>query len=195
MKKILKSRLFTFILGGIVFGTIGVFASNIFASQVTYNDTTVDLALDNVYTNLNTKMAMNTFGTSQYAYSQGNFIANRTVTLSNLSKGKYILISTISSAYSTSSNPEELHTEFTANNLGCTSGNCVLHYINGFQNRKSATGEVKSGYKINNYIGYNFYYLEVLEDTDTVTYMFNDTSASNSNVRILTLAATPIIQN
>lgn len=48
MKKILKTPVFTFILGALIFGSIGVFAT-ISASSITYNNTTVDLALDDLY--------------------------------------------------------------------------------------------------------------------------------------------------
>ena len=43
MKKILKSRLFFFLLGAIIFGGIGVFASDILASHITYDNTTSGL--------------------------------------------------------------------------------------------------------------------------------------------------------
>ena len=49
MKKFLKSRVFAFILGGIILGSIGVYASNILASDISYKDTTVDKALDDLY--------------------------------------------------------------------------------------------------------------------------------------------------
>ena len=52
MKKVIKNPLLTFIFGAIIFGSIGVLASNILASQVTYNNTTVDLALNDLYERL-----------------------------------------------------------------------------------------------------------------------------------------------
>ena len=55
MKKTFNFKLFifAFILGLVVAGGISVLASNIFASQITYNNTTVDLALDDLYTKAN----------------------------------------------------------------------------------------------------------------------------------------------
>ena len=50
MKKIIKNPIFTFILGAIIFGSIGVLASNILAQDVTYGNTNVKLALDVLYT-------------------------------------------------------------------------------------------------------------------------------------------------
>ncbi len=49
MKKLIKNPIFMFILGAIIFSSITVIATNIVASDVTYSDTTVDAALDNLY--------------------------------------------------------------------------------------------------------------------------------------------------
>lgn len=56
MKRIYKNPIFTFIIGGVLFGTLGVLASNIdpenirFRSKTsTWNATTVDEALDDLY--------------------------------------------------------------------------------------------------------------------------------------------------
>ena len=49
MKKILKSRIFQFIVTAIIFTGIGVLADNLNASEVNYNDTTVEEALDTLY--------------------------------------------------------------------------------------------------------------------------------------------------
>ena len=55
MKKILKNRLFTFILEIMLFGSIGVYAgATIHAKDVTYKNTTVDKVLDNLYTTATT---------------------------------------------------------------------------------------------------------------------------------------------
>lgn len=50
MKKFLESRVFLVIVCAIVFTSIGVFANNLLASEIDYNDTTVDQALDTLYT-------------------------------------------------------------------------------------------------------------------------------------------------
>ena len=50
MKKIFKSRIFAFILGGIILGSIGVYAgSQILASDISYRDGTVESALNDLY--------------------------------------------------------------------------------------------------------------------------------------------------
>ena len=51
MKKILKNPVFMFVLGSIVFGTIGVVAtSTITANQITYGNSTVESAINDLYT-------------------------------------------------------------------------------------------------------------------------------------------------
>ena len=50
MKKVLKSNIFLLIVAAIIFGGLGVFAtSQIMSSQITYNNTTLDLVLDDLY--------------------------------------------------------------------------------------------------------------------------------------------------
>ena len=48
MKKILKSRLFTFILGLVIAGTVGVYAYTVSSSNVSYDNSTSGLEADNV---------------------------------------------------------------------------------------------------------------------------------------------------
>lgn len=59
MKRIFKSRIFAFILGAVIFGTIGVVATvEILAEDVVYNHgTNVKDALDSIYTTQNTAVA------------------------------------------------------------------------------------------------------------------------------------------
>ena len=55
MKKVLKSRVFAFILGALIFSSISVYAAHKYAaSQVTYKNTTLDQALNTLYTTQNT---------------------------------------------------------------------------------------------------------------------------------------------
>ena len=54
MKNIFKSRIFAFILGGIILGSIGVYAgSQILASDISYRDGTVESALNDLYSKAN----------------------------------------------------------------------------------------------------------------------------------------------
>lgn len=56
MKRILKSRILLVIVTAVVFGSIGVFANNILASNITYKNTTVEAALDELYTKTPSKI-------------------------------------------------------------------------------------------------------------------------------------------
>lgn len=97
MKKVLKSRIFAFILGAVIFGTIGVLADNIFASSINYtpewkkgngeNITNVAEAIDELYNKSSVYVAMfneqqlkttttykltNTYLNSSYGYIDTN---------------------------------------------------------------------------------------------------------------------------
>ena len=55
MRKILNSKIFYFMLGAIIFGSIGVYASALISSSdVTYNNVTAKEALDDLYDKVNT---------------------------------------------------------------------------------------------------------------------------------------------
>ena len=60
MKKILKNPIFTFIIGLVLAGTIGVVASNISASNISYGNTTLDRAMDDLYTKASTYKNLST---------------------------------------------------------------------------------------------------------------------------------------
>ena len=60
MRKVLKNPIFTFIIGLVLAGTIGVVASNISASNVSYGNTTLDRAMDDLYTRASTYKNLST---------------------------------------------------------------------------------------------------------------------------------------
>ena len=80
MKKLIKNNvkvIVAFILGGLIFGSVGVYAAYSFASsEVSYtenNQTSVKSALDDLYTRANTWLnPNNNFGTPQY-YAFGTY--------------------------------------------------------------------------------------------------------------------------
>ena len=53
MKKIINSKIFAFILGAVLFSGITVYATNYLAKDVTYKDTNVENALNDLYENMN----------------------------------------------------------------------------------------------------------------------------------------------
>ena len=88
MKKVLKNPIFMFILGSIIFGGIGVFASEIFAADIKYKNTNVKSAIDDLYAISDMDLP------NSQTYS--NFITNSTrevnniISLNDLGKGDYI---------------------------------------------------------------------------------------------------------
>ena len=58
--KVLKSKIFIFILGGIIFSSITAFANNILASEVTYGNSTVKDSIDDLYTKVKPDYTGNT---------------------------------------------------------------------------------------------------------------------------------------
>jgi len=49
MNKVIKSRIFFFIIGALIFGSVGVLASTILARDIAYKNTNVEDALDDLY--------------------------------------------------------------------------------------------------------------------------------------------------
>lgn len=187
-----------FVLGLIISG-IGVYAITINSTQIVYvdgnnNETTVKAALDNVYNNLDTKMMLNTFGTTQYASSQGDRIANRTAT-KEITKGKYIVVD--NKAYNWMAEnatwPAEQGSNITNtryNNLSCTSGNCVINHIGRYYNRVLPSTKYLNLYHQIASFTY-VYYVEIKENTDTISAYVND-GANSSLSQTETLIIIPI---
>jgi len=87
----MKKLIVAFILGGIVFGSIGIYAASYLASDISYtlNDgtkTNVDEALDNLYNSTQGKTITVVFRTSQYAAygsSSGTKITDYTLNINS----------------------------------------------------------------------------------------------------------------
>jgi hypothetical protein len=193
-----KGYILSFILGVVITASIvGVYAIN--ASQIDYRETKVDQALDDVYSKLGTKMAIASFGTPLYAGSQGSRIANRTATIQNVSKGKYIVIDRKGIAWnSTSTTYETANTaNFTSSaneeNLKCGSKNCVIQKVAQYKNRFKPTDKPTSGYIYNSMYTY-VYFVEMKEDTDTISAYINEGDYP-TNSEFESLIALPIIED
>ena len=109
MKKIFKNNLFTFIIGGIIFGTIGVGATALYnANQVSYNDGNVKDALDELYSNLDVSAVSSTKELFSYMGPTSSGVASSFVTKSykykeeDINNGYKYLVFTSSSAGATS---------------------------------------------------------------------------------------------
>ena len=86
MKRIIKNPIFTFIVGAIIFGTIGVYAVSVASKDVTYNNTNVESAINDLYSRV------------------GNISGNI-----DLEDGKYVM------AYDASSIHKDLPTAYDSN--------------------------------------------------------------------------------
>ena len=85
----MKKYIIGFIAGAIIFGTIGVYAATqIYARQVSYDDTTVDQALDDLYKKANERSDMKLLWTNPNPSAE---FAPQTLNI-NLSDYKYVVI-------------------------------------------------------------------------------------------------------
>ena len=138
--KILRNRLFQFIITAIVFASIGVIASNINATDVEYkNNKTVSDALDELYSS--------TGGNIGETYSSSNFGHERLTNMSTsleIPKGKYICyaIYSASSAYN-SANFNDSGDTTSLSASGCDSMELIKNKYNNVgasQSQISGTG-------------------------------------------------------
>lgn len=171
MKKILKSRIFLVIVTALVFTGIGAFADNIFANQVTYNDTTLDLALNSLYTMANGVYTSSNI-TSNSSY--GNAQATRSTTIT-LSKGKYIIATSNALSWPATASTSS-SSELTSSNLSCTN-NCTISRIYGWANEPHSTVATNDKYQT---VALNMR-LFVVDVTEDGTIITASTGTSNSN--------------
>ena len=157
MKKVFNNSIFMFILGAVIFGSIGVIATTqIQANQITYTknnvDTTLDIVLDDLYQEVS-KDITDYLGTPVYYENYGTADLQRTVN-QQVSKGKYLVLISEGQAWSYIS--EVNGTANTTADISCASNNCTLLKISGrFIRVPSST----AGRVVNN--KYYLYYLEI----------------------------------
>ena len=197
--KIFKNPIFTFIIGAIIFSSITAIAvTQINANQVSYTDSNnreikLDKALDEVYANLGTKMAINTFGTALINSSYGDRIANRTAS-QQLPKGKYIVVDLKGINFQSNVHPTnvgEAPSDINYKNLSCSNSNsCVISLITSYYGLIRATELSNSYYDHNVYFAY-VYYVEVVDNTTTISSYIND-GVTTFNPEYDTIIAIPI---
>lgn len=182
------------VITAVVCTTIGVIAGNINANQVTYTkdntDISVSSALDNLYSNLETKMAINAFGNALISSSYGDRIANRT-TSQQLNKGKYIVIDYKGFDYSAPGYPTSAtHVNWIGyRTLKCSSNNCTLNLLADYMH------SIKASLNNDHVVGYiDVYFLEVVDDSDTISAYIND-GAIGSDAQYESIIVIPINEN
>lgn len=196
MKSVLKNPILMFILGFMIASSIGAYATiKMQASEVKYKNQNVETALNYVYANLDTKKILNSFGSPIYATSQGERIKPRTVTM-QIPKGKYIVFdykghnwrvntTTYPSGYGTTS----INNSY--KNLACESNNCIINNLTGYWNRIMPSLDSSNYY--NQIVVESFaYYVEITEDTDTLSAREDDGSPASTMSQFDTIVAIPI---
>ena len=172
MKKVFKNPIFMFILGAVVFGSIGVFASQIAASNITYNNTTVDLALNDLYSRVGTSFGIDD---NYFVAAYGSQSSSRTVTRT-LSTGKYILSLTDGrgTKYSISSANESSD----AISLSCDK-TCTINKIDEHMVRSSQSGYYD--------IYHAIYVVDILSDDTVITQVSTSSSDDGANAQAMTM--------
>ena len=113
MKKFIKNNLFGFLIGGLIFGSIGIYGTNVYqSSAIEYSPTDASWEVDNVNEAINSlhnlvnsssisKIAKDTSGNEASVHYYGARISSVTKTF-NMNKGKYTLFvfSTYNDIYS-----------------------------------------------------------------------------------------------
>ena len=194
----MKTKLFYFILGAIIFSSITAIAiTGINAREVSYtdssnNETNVKSALDNVYANLNTKMALNSFGTPIYNTNQGD-MQTRTSSIT-LNRGKYLIIkATALGSYTSTTSSQQTITNMTntPGAISCTN-NCVIRNIFSYNNKVTSSGKYDSAiYTFTNNIQHLFY-VEIVEDQTTVSGSYTVNTTSTQATVYVNMIAVPI---
>ena len=162
MKKILKSRIFLVIVTALVFTGIGVFADNILASQVIYNSTTLDTALNTLYNMANGVYTSNNIISNK---SQGNGESTRTTSIT-LNKGRYIIMTTNALSWNSTSSTSSSN-DVTSTGLTCTN-NCTISLLYGWYNEPHSSNMTNNSYMTSALLG-RMLYVIVTEDNTEVT--------------------------
>lgn len=161
------------------------------SDRVTYRDTTLDRALDNVYSNLNTITGINSFGTVSYATSQGTPLLRRELT-KEITKGKYIVLAVNSEAWD---DPGTYPIAYGVSNLftlSCQSGNCDVRKIGGYHNQPKATDPIVTYYRMMMTTSAVAYYIDIKEDTDVILTYAEASKTYSEGAQALTFHVIPI---
>lgn len=174
----MKKNIFFFIIGLIVAGSVGVYATiKIQANEIEYKDGTVESALNNLYGSLNNAFDIsNVYVESSSGYSQ----TSRNVIIS-LNKGKYIVVGLHNNGTHSTSEINNKSQNINTS-LSCTSDNCTAQITNLSGYDYSATSIEKVTGK-QWYVGLDanisVYYVNVNED-NSIFRLVNRASEDNT---------------
>lgn len=197
MKK--RNLIMIIFLTAIISISITTYALNrVNASDVVYNksndvETNVADDLDIINNNLIVKNMMNSFGTVEYATSQGTPILTRSAS-KELPRGKYIIIASHGISWNDTGGYGATNGESLATDLSCTN-NCTIQAISGYHNQPKATNAIVDNYKVIESVLVRSYYVEVTEATSTLTVRTTSAAAYTTGAQYATIIAIPIVMN
>lgn len=185
--------LLSFLLGVIISGVSVYAATQYLASDVVYNDTTVESALDELYNRSINKISLNIFGTPLYNQSMGNIIYNRNTSI-NLTKGKYIINALYGVAWSNYEPYQAIVEDSAYVTLSSTSGVIDFNKISGkiYKISGNSQFETDKAYDVN-YLESSIYYVDVTSDEATINLAYlRSNYTDNVQAQTVALQAIPI---
>ena len=155
------------------------------------NNTTVDVALNNIYSNINTVTGINSIGTVTYESVQGTPQTRRDLT-KELTKGKYIIVTNNNEAWADNGAYPETYGLADENTLSCASENCDIRKIGGYHNQPKATTDEPSNHRIMMTDSIVAYYVEIKENVDTLSTYASSAATYTTGAQSLLLYVIPI---
>ena len=186
MKKLLKNSIFTFILGGLVFGSFGVLATISYqANQIIYNNTPLNEVLDDLYDRTDNEITI-----TDSAYDETLSVISSDNRRQNieLTKGRWIVTFVRSSSWNR--NAETNSTANSSYSLVCSNGNTVTT-LTGKSYQKSGTSPVNNSY-ITGRIFENMYIANINNDNDTCYVEYKDNGDLATSAEITTIHAVKV---
>lgn len=197
MKK--RNLIMTIFLTAIISITITTYALNrVNARDVVYNkpnneETNVADDLDIINHNLIVKNMMNSFGTVEYATSQGTPQLIRTAS-KQLTRGKYIIITSHGISWNDTGGYGATNEESQATDLSCTN-NCTIQLLSGYHNQPKATNPIVDNYKVMESVFVQSYYVEITGESSTLTVTTTSAATYTTGAQYATLIAIPVTMN
>ena len=181
----MKKNIVFFMLVAIIFTSIGVYAgTRISAADIDYNDTTVEAAINDLYSEAYKDIS---FGTALYSQNQGELLASRSTTLT-LNKGEYIMAVIWNKGYGTTGTDQLVNDQTI--NITCTN-NCIKQKLSSKSYRSTARNTAYSTYHLAGWVAINLYYVKVDSDISVITNQQTDTANAQIGQGVI-LHAVPI---
>ena len=197
MKKIFNNRLFIFILGVILSGTV-VYAGTMLARDIDYDNTSSNLnatnvqdAIDELFGKANEKIIINTFGTAITSIKMSDASDDNTTSLT-LDEGKYLIDVIQGNGYVAGNNDRSSGTNDVATII-CENNCSNLTRLNNYDFVSAATNKNEVGYSKSKTIT-SLYYVEIDADNTTIssTYVYPGTVTKKQVATHVLLIAIPI---